>query len=564
MPNDPVPARSLLKATGRVLVSLIAIAIGGQPTYAAQQSSAEAAWRLARQRGAIYGDCGRNAARLLQGWLDQKQDPETHLYSRGRTWDYHNEAADHYSSLVLMAFYVRPELAQPGGPLHQTLLSSQKLCATPSGLPTTYDLRSGTRGKTASFGQLSEWLRDGLIRITEVMGTDNDWYREMERLVDAMLAEAEKRGGTAKAISGHETTGNMLQTLARLYAMSGKERYLRAAEALADDSAVLHGRVSTNRVRFIDHGCELVPGLAELFALESQLKRPKAAQYREPLRQLLDGILAASAHPQTGLFCTSKVAAKGQREWQRPPDTWGYVLFAYENYDRATGENRYRAAIEKPMRWLVGSHARYSALKQTLWPNSRSSDDWSDSFESMIVLWNRFPQIQGAFGWLDWATSRHVHRRHGTKRYGPFTGGHFDGSTGRTLCLHMMLCSQGVRTVPSAEGLCLGAVQRDGALLLSLESRGDWRGRLCFAPPRDEHRAATIDWARINEMPQWFVVRPEAKYVVTIDGGPPAVLSGRELIRGVEMSSGPGQLRQIRVTPAETAAHAPSGLTRRR
>ena len=507
-------------------------------------------WEMARQRGAIYEDCGRSAGRLLQGWLDRKQDPETHLYSRGRAWDYHNEAADHYSSLVLMAFYVRPEFARPGGPLHKTLVRSQKLCATPSGLPATYDLRSRRKGKAASLGQLSEWLRDGLIRITEVMGTDNDWYREMERLVDAMLAEAKNRGGIGEAMHGHEATGNLLQTLARLYAMSGKERYLRAAEALADDSALLHSRVSVRQVRFIDHGCELVPGLAELFALESQLERPKAAQYREPLRRLLDAILASSAHPETGLFCAATLEVNGTRRWQRPPDTWGYVLFAYENYDRATGENRYRTAIEKPMRWLAENRARYPALKQTLWPNSRSSDDWSDSYESMIVLWNRFPQIQSAFGWLDWATQQHVHRRHGSKRYGPFTGGHFDGSTGRTLCLHMMLCSQGVRTAPFVEGLCLGAIQREGVLLLSLESKTNWRGRLRFDPPRDEHRGATIDWARINEMPQWFVARPGATYAVTIDGGKPALFRGQELIRGIEASSGPGHSRQIRVAPA--------------
>ncbi len=34
-----------------------------------------------------------------------------------------------------MARYVAPECNEPGGPLHETLLASQKLCTLPNGLP---------------------------------------------------------------------------------------------------------------------------------------------------------------------------------------------------------------------------------------------------------------------------------------------------------------------------------------------------------------------------------------------------------------------------------------------
>jgi len=125
------------------------------------------------------------------------------------------------------------------------------------------------------------------------------------------------------------------------------------------------------------------------------------------------------------------------------------------------------------------------------------------------VLWNRYPDVPEAFEWLDWATRQHIHRRHPDRKYGPYTGGHFDGSAGRTLCIHMMLCSQGVRALPFAEGLRLGAVQRGGELFLTFESEAAWEGRLLFDGPRTQHKGATLDWARINEMPQWFVVRPE-------------------------------------------------------
>ncbi|MBM3891380.1 MAG: hypothetical protein FJ388_19885, partial [Verrucomicrobia bacterium] len=150
-------------------------------------------WDIAARRGRVAGDCGRAAHRLLQGWIDLQQDPQTHLFSRGKQWDYHNEAADHYSSLVLIASYVNPALNEKGGALHQTLLNSQQLCATPSGLPVAYDLKNQKPGLPATLTALTEWTRDGLIRIVEVLGTDNDWYRELERLVDAMLAEAARQ-----------------------------------------------------------------------------------------------------------------------------------------------------------------------------------------------------------------------------------------------------------------------------------------------------------------------------------------------------------------------------------
>ena len=134
----------------------------------------------------------RNARQIVNGWIALRRDPKTHLYSRGRRWDWHNEAADHYSSLVLAARHLEPELIEPGGTLHATLQNAIRLCATPSGIPATYDLRSSTQGES-TIDQHAEWLRDGLIRVVEVLGTDNDWYREMVKLTDAILAEAERR-----------------------------------------------------------------------------------------------------------------------------------------------------------------------------------------------------------------------------------------------------------------------------------------------------------------------------------------------------------------------------------
>ena len=47
------------------------------------------------------------------------------------------------------------------------------------------------------------------------------------------------------------------------------------------------------KFNFVDHGCELVPGLTELFMVETKLNRPKAKAYREPLERLLDRTLGS-------------------------------------------------------------------------------------------------------------------------------------------------------------------------------------------------------------------------------------------------------------------------------
>jgi hypothetical protein len=171
----------------------------------------------------------------------------------------------------------------------------------------------------------------------------------------------------------------------------------------------------------------------------------------------------------------------------------------------------------------------------------------------MLVLWNRYRNVEDVFDWLDWSTLQHCHRRFPNKKYGPYTGGHFDGSTGRCLCLHMMLCSQGVRVAPFAEGVGVGAAQRDGELLLTVRAAARWSGILRFDSPRCEYGAAKINWARLNEMPQWFVVRPEKRYYVQVDGSDGIIVDGDKLIDGFPVTVDENQIRRIRLRAAEDA-----------
>lgn len=519
-------------------------------------------WRMASQRGDIYADCGQGAMRLLHGWIEDRQDHQTRLYTRGRVWNYQNEAADHYSSLVLIAHHLEPALNEGDGALRATLLNSIRLCATDSGIPSTYDLRTMKPG-SVDVGAVCEWLRDGLLRIVELLGTDNDWYREFVRLTDAVLAESQRRGGIHTIVHGTEDEGNLIQVLARLSAMSGQTKYLDSAEILADPYLLDDPLKRIKSYNFVDHGCELVPGLAELYVMEVKLNRPKADAYRKNLQRLLDRLLEVGRHPKSGLWYTRanlegpqpKNQGKPQK-MRRPnglgakaipdvPHCWGYVLFAYENFDWATGEDRYREAVEKPMRYLVANQSRFDKLRNVEWPWNFAPGCFGDTYECMIILWNRYPDVPDVPQWLDWTTHVGGFRREASTRFGPGVGGHTDGCIGRNLCAHMMLQSQGVRAVPYQEGLACGAVRSDQSLRISLKSKDAWSGRLCFDGPRNVHPSATIDWARINEMPQWYVVRKESQYQVTLHDAPTTIVSGADLISGLNISLSPGQSQKI-------------------
>lgn len=515
------------------------------------------------ERGRSYAECGLSARRLLEGWIDNNYDAKTKLVFRevpGRRlrWDYQDVAADYYSSLVHVANFVAPELNQPGAKLHETLLASKRLCTLPSGIPGVYYRDTGKVEGEATYLALSEWLRDGLIRIVENLGADNVWYDELCRLSDAMIRVAHQRGGLYSQCSrSTEALGNMLQSLSRLYVISGDRRYLEAAEEIGD-ALLLDPNVDTfrkmveRRDSFRDHGCEMIPGLAELFVVECKLGSQRAKSYREPLAKVLDSILQTSAHPVTGLFC-GDLDKNGDTVWLEPPDTWGYVLFSYENFDRATGTDRYRQAIEKPIRWLLENRKNFEACKKAkLWPQAAHRDTWSDSHESMIILANRLGIFdRQVFEWLDWMTLQSEHRKHLDEQYGPYLNAHDDGSTGRCLCTHMMACSQGVRHAPFQEGLRLGARPCGDGLVLSLESDKPYEGKLRFDWPRGVYPAGTLDWARLNEMPEWFVVEPDRKYAVTLNGEREQVTRGRALIDGLRVGVEPGVIRMVRVRRAE-------------
>ncbi|HPS55881.1 MAG TPA: hypothetical protein PLP05_09795 [Sedimentisphaerales bacterium] len=529
------------------IISVFTIIFLSHINIANGQNPNEEVWAEAKKHAFIYADCAENVSWILNGWVKYKCDSISHLFSEcySTKWNYHNAAADNYSSLVFHAYFIKPEWNKPDGVLYKTLDSSIILCGNEDGkLPYVYDVKTQTRTKRASPEEIAEWLRDGLIRICEIMGTDNIWYRELIKLSDTIIKMGEDQGGIINLIKNSkepaEAAGNLMQTFARLTVFSGEIKYLEQAEKIAD--YYLLGDVIKNvgNVDFADHTCELVPGLAEVFIVEKKLNRSKFAQYHQPMRVLLDRILEVGINPETGIWFRKADLLKNASGIGTCPDTWGYVLFAFENYDRATGENRYKKDILSFMDWFLKNRGNFDEL-QDIWPTFKtgrfSADDWSDSYESMIILSNSYYDYKSeeVFDWLDWATIKSgQHRQKMTQKFGPGNGGHFDGSTGRTLCLHMMRCSQGVRPLPYIRGLGCGAVKKDKTLYIYLESQDSpWEGALVFDSPREIHNKTRVDWARINSAPSWFTIYPELSYKVSIDNNPPITVKGDKLIEGL-------------------------------
>ncbi len=516
----------------------------------AQNQEAQAAsktWLEAQRRGEIYRECLRNADMILQDWMTYKRDPVTSLYSKGGTWEYANEGADHYASLVLMANFVDHEELEPGGSLYTTLVNSINLCASPTGIPTTYSLTTYTQGSVSSAGAIAEWLRDGLIRITEVMGDGNIWYEEQIRLSDAIIARAASLGGMMTMFTGLENRGTIMQAFARLTAMSGDTRYLEAAEEIADyylaDPLV---RIGTEPFR--DHGCEIVPGLGDVFIVECKLGRPRAVTYHDPMQVLLDRILEIGREPNSGLLYYSANLVTGTVDKRMIVDDWGYVLFALDAYDRATGENRYTEALLKPLCWLTDKRPIWL---ETIWFIHNTIDDWSDSYESTVNIWHQFPIIRG-YDRLNWHTYQGGHRNYTPgDLYGPGNGGHYDGSTGRCLSNHAMLSSQGVRALPFRRDLRCGAVPRGKELYVSVKADSAWSGALYFDGPRFANPLTlNMDWARINQLPAWFVVEPTASYQVSIDGAAPVTCTGLQLQQGIPVNVLTDEWINLHIRPA--------------
>ena len=83
----------------------------------------------------------------------------------------------------------------------------------------------------------------------------------------------------------------MLQTLSRVYWMTGNQKYLDWAIKIADHYLLDSDFSKVEYLKLRDHGCEIIGGLSELYMTLHLLSHKKKFEYQPPFYRLLDRIL---------------------------------------------------------------------------------------------------------------------------------------------------------------------------------------------------------------------------------------------------------------------------------
>lgn len=507
------------------------------------------------------------ASRVVQAW-ETTRDPETGLIPHAtssfyRQWDSEDVAADLYPHLLIASLYLDADNA--GGWLDM-LGTEQSICGS---LACQIDLKTGRIVEqdleTRIFGT-SEYAKDGLLAVTERFGS-GPWLDRMVAGVDAILDNAQVQTPFGLIPSnGTEANGELLQVLSRLYWATGEERYLQMAERIAEVYLLeilpnnhglpadywnfkshrpqhederfrpaAEGAAEANPFRLVDHGGEIIPGLAELYFLERMHGRAQADRYRQPLQQFLNQILI-TGRTDDGLWVNSVDVETGQPFDARLADTWGYLLNGFQTFDLAEGTAVYSAEIERTMR---AASTRHSIHWEYNW-----QDGYADAIESMLYLlpWFDIPECHH---WVDDEIEVLFLKQQDN---GFVEEWYLDGNFARTALMYAWYKAQGLRLTPWQKEVRLGASmdRSSDTLYIYVAAQQSWQGRLLFDTPR--HRIfwnLPQEYPRLNGLPEWYIVEPKDTYLVTnLDTGESDTHSGQELAAGLPIAFDiPGSLR---------------------
>ncbi len=476
--------------------------------------------------------------RCMNAWLahaDAKTDliPERIPGLRGlkpgdpaRRYTSHNTGADLYPYLIVTAEVTDPELYR--GRLLAMLRKEIQFATVDGVLPCDLELHTARCGPVNLFGA-SEYAKDGLLAVTELLGRTPWFYRMADVTAGVMQAAPLKTKWGVLAGKDAEINGDVLQVLARLIPMTGDPRYLRWARGIADTYVheVLPGcgglpcknwdfekHQGDNLCQLRDHGNETIVGLTLLYALDP---RP---ELKQALEKMFDRILA-SANADGMLYdVIDATTLKPTRE--RLADNWGYVYGAMYAFDQATGGTRYREAVRHALRNLP----KYIGHD---WENG-SFDGVADAVESAIYLYNREP-VPEAARFIEAGAEDLLKRQLAD---GHFENWYGEGNFNRTIYLYALWKSQGVRPAHWKPGLEVGAVREGERLLVSVNR--DAVLRFDF----ERHRRVLNlerNYVRLNEFPEWYTVDENRVYRLT-SGVTTMERLGSELIAGVALAAG--------------------------
>jgi hypothetical protein len=501
--------------------------------------------RQAEQNGRLANQALFRCRRYVDGWLAHA-DPATGLIPRnlGESRDYWNgrdSAADNYPFMVLTAAITDPPLME--GRLLEMLRTETRLTSRLGRLPDDYSFsKKGWRREKFDLDQVifdgAEYVKDGLLPIAEWLGT-SPWSERMVGIIDDVWKEApiDTPYGRIPTLN-LEVCGDLLQANARLYWFTGDRKYLDWAIRLGDYFLLgtNHPTRDLKQLRLVDHGCEVINGLTELYVAVAQARPDKKSAYEKPMHELFDCLLE-KARNEDGLLYSWFDPKTGQHG-KDLCDTWGYDYDGVYTMWLIDGTQPYRQSVRKALSNLKGKYVG------ACWGDT-SADGFADSIEGAINLFNREP-VEPAAEWIDsqtrmmWAIQ---------KPDGIIEGWHGDGNFARTSLMYALWKTQGVTAQPWRADLRFGAVRDGATVLVTLTADQSWRGRLVFDRPR--HKLLMhlpLDYTRINQFPEWFTVDADTGYQVTLAGAQPREVTGAQLAAGlpVNLQGGRPVLLEVR------------------
>ncbi len=496
--------------------------------------------------GRLAGEGFERCLRYVNGWLEHA-DPETGLIPMNLTsgrdiWNAKDSAADNYPFMVLTAAITDRSLFK--GRMLKMLHTETELTSRIGTLPDTYSFSKKNFQEVKPdldrilFGA-SEYIKDGLLPLTEWLGS-SPWSERMIGMLDDIWENAPIETEFGNIVSqSHEVNGEMLQTLSRVYWMTGKRKYLDWAVLLGDYYLLdnHHPTRDESYLRLRDHGCEIVSGLCELYATVHFAMPEKKQEYEEPIHTMLDRILEIGRN-EHGLFYDAVNPQTGSIESERIADTFGYTYNGYYTVYLIDKTESYREAVLKALNSLNEHYRNFQ------WEGD-SSDGYADAIESALNLYNREP-VSSVEEWLDseikvmWSKQQPD---------GVIEGWHGDGNFARTTIMYCLWKTKGITISPWRKDVIFGAVQEEDVLKISISAEKEWEGKIIFDTPRHQmNMKMSLDWPRINQFPEWHTVVSNKRYKIhDLTADTTAIFTGRQLHKGVIIHLQPGIERRLLV-----------------
>jgi hypothetical protein len=526
-------------------LTVVWLIFGCDPSGTPSADGTDLIFAGAEINGKLANEGFNRCLKYVHAWLSIA-DPATGLIPRNINdniskdiWNAKDCAADNYPFMVLTAALLDPDLFN--GKMREMLETETRLTSRVGSLPDTYSFSKKGFAKRyvilsdIIFGS-AEYVKDGLIPLTEWLGP-SPWSERMISVINDAMKYAPVRTPFGNIISDDpEVNGDMLQSLSRIYWITGDKKYLDQAIRIGDYYLLGKNHPTRNfkELRLRDHGCEIVSGLCELYATVSYVDPAKKEIYKVPLYAMLDRILEKGRN-KDGLFYNSIDPVKGIPVNGGIADNFGYTLNGFYTVYLLDKIEKYREPVLKTLSVLNEKYHNFP------WEGS-SSDGYADAIEGALNLYTR-EAVPSAELWINseikvmWKKQR---------QSGIIEGWHGDGNFARTTIMYCLWKTQGTYLTPWRHDLEIGAVRADSLLYLTLYAGEDWEGRLVFDKKRhSEYMHLPLDWPRINQFPEYFTADKDKIYQIKTDNKVIIQLPGEDLQKGYPVKLRKGQYLKL-------------------